>query len=37
MEETPSHPVWVQDGFATLKLVHDLKPDLLILDFQLPA
>src|SRR5437016_10084755 len=35
-QETPYHPVWVKDGFAALKLIHDLKPDLLLLDYQLP-
>src|SRR5690349_14194102 len=33
---TPYHPTWVTDGFAALKLIHDLKPDLLIFDYQLP-
>ena len=36
LQETPYHPTWVTDGFAALKLIHDLKPDLLILDYQLP-
>lgn len=35
-QETPYHPTWVTDGFAALKLIHNLKPDLLILDYQLP-
>ena len=35
-QETPYHPVWVSDGFAALKVVHDMKPDLIILDYQLP-
>jgi CheY-like chemotaxis protein len=26
----------VSDGFEALKTVHDLKPDLIILDYQLP-
>ena len=34
--ETSYHPIWVTDGFAALKVIHDLKPDLLILDYQLP-
>jgi len=34
--ETPYHPIWVTDGFAALKIVHGLKPDLFILDYQLP-
>src|SRR5436305_15149832 len=36
LQETSYHPIWVTDGFAALKLIHDLKPDLLILDYQLP-
>jgi len=35
-QETPYHPIWVKDGFAALKTVHNLKPDLFILDYQLP-
>jgi CheY-like chemotaxis protein len=35
-QETPYHPIWVKDGFEALKTVHDLKPDLFILDYQLP-
>ena len=35
-QEMPYHPVWVKDGFAGLKLIHDLKPNLLLLDYQLP-
>jgi CheY-like chemotaxis protein len=35
-QETPYHPMWVMDGFAALKILHGLKPDLLILDYQLP-
>jgi CheY-like chemotaxis protein len=35
-QETPYHPVWVSDGFAALKIAHDMKPDLIILDYQLP-
>ena len=35
-QETPYHPIWVSDGFAALKTVHDVKPDLFILDYQLP-
>src|SRR5207237_10330321 len=36
LQETSYHPIWVTDGFAALKLIHDLKPNLLILDYQLP-
>ena len=35
-QETQHHPIWVTDGFAASKLVRDLKPDLLLLDYQLP-
>ena len=28
--------MWVNDGFAALKTVYDVKPDLVILDYQLP-
>jgi CheY-like chemotaxis protein len=36
LQETLYHPILVTDGFAALKTVHDLKPDLVILDYQLP-
>jgi len=35
-QETPYHAIWVMDGFTALKIIHGLKPDLLILDYQLP-
>ncbi|HXL35712.1 MAG TPA: response regulator [Ktedonobacteraceae bacterium] len=35
-QETPYHPILVRDGFAAFKTVHDMKPDLFILDYQLP-
>ncbi len=35
-QETPYHPILVGDGFAALKAAHDVKPDLIILDYQLP-
>jgi CheY-like chemotaxis protein len=35
-QETLYHPILVPDGFAALKTVHNLKPDLVILDYQLP-
>lgn len=35
-QETLYHPILVTEGFAALKTVHDVKPDLLILDYQLP-
>jgi CheY-like chemotaxis protein len=34
--ETPYHAVRVAEGFAALKLIHGLKPNLMILDYQLP-
>jgi CheY-like chemotaxis protein len=36
LQETPYHPIYVTDGYAALKIIHGLKPDLLILDYQLP-
>jgi CheY-like chemotaxis protein len=35
-QETLYHPILVSDGFAALKTVHNMKPDLFILDYQLP-
>lgn len=35
-QETLYHSIWVLDGFAALKAVKDVKPDLFILDYQLP-
>ncbi len=35
-QETPYHPILVGDGFAALKTVHGVKPDLVILDYHLP-
>lgn len=35
-QETPYHSILVSDGFAALKTVHNMKPDLFILDYQLP-
>lgn len=35
-QETPYHPIVVTDGFAALKTVHGVKPDLIILDYHLP-
>ncbi len=37
LQETPYHPVRVRDGFAALKVIHGLKPNLFILDYQLPS
>ncbi len=35
--ETPYHPLLVPDGFQALKVVREIKPDLLLLDYQLPS
>ncbi len=35
-QETTHHALLVTDGFQALKTLHDLKPDLLIIDYQLP-
>lgn len=35
-QETPYLPVLVSDGFAALKMVQGIKPQLFILDYQLP-
>jgi len=35
-QETTHHALLVTDGFQALKTVHDLKPNLLIIDYQLP-
>jgi DNA-binding response OmpR family regulator len=35
-QETTHHALLVTDGFQALKALHDLKPDLLIIDYQLP-
>ena len=35
-QETAHHALLVTDGFQALKTVHDLKPNLLIIDYQLP-
>src|SRR5437867_971675 len=35
-QETIHHALLVTDGFQALKALHDLKPDLLIIDYQLP-
>ena len=34
--ETPYRPLWVTDGSQALKVVQDIKPDLLLLDYLLP-
>lgn len=36
-QETPYHPLLVPDGFQALKVVREIKPDLLLLDYQLPS
>ena len=35
-EETPYKPQVVSDGFEALKVTHDLKPNLFLLDYHLP-
>ncbi len=35
-EETPFKPLVVSDGFEALKVTLDLKPNLFLLDYQLP-
>src|SRR5215469_1381859 len=35
-QETAHHALLVTDGFQALKTVHDLQPNLLIIDYQLP-
>ena len=34
--ETPYRTLWVTDGSQALKVVQDIKPDLLLLDYLLP-
>jgi DNA-binding response OmpR family regulator len=36
-QETSYHPLLVPDGFAALKVIHDMVPNLLLLDYQLPG
>src|SRR5258708_11140373 len=35
-QETTHHALLVTDGFQALKTVHELQPNLLIIDYQLP-
>lgn len=35
-QETPYHALLFSDSFQALKAVHDIKPDLLIVDYHLP-
>ena len=35
-QETPYHALLVADGFQALRVVREIKPDLLILDYHLP-
>ena len=37
VQETCYEALLVPDSFEALNVVHDIKPDLLILDYQLPA
>lgn len=36
LQETSHYALLVTDGFQCLKTIHDLKPDLIIIDYQLP-
>ncbi len=35
--ETSYHPLLASDGFQALKVVREIKPDLLLLDYHLPS
>lgn len=36
-DETPHQALLVTDGFQALKMVRSIKPDLFVLDYQLPS
>jgi CheY-like chemotaxis protein len=36
-QETPYHPLLASDGFQALKVVREIKADLLLLDYRLPG
>jgi CheY-like chemotaxis protein len=36
-DETPYQAILVSDGFQALKMVRGIKPDLFVLDYQLPS
>jgi CheY-like chemotaxis protein len=36
-QETPHQGILASDGFQALKIVRSLKPDLFVLDYQLPS
>ncbi len=36
LEDTGLHVMWAQDGQAGLKIAHEARPDLIVLDVQLP-
>jgi CheY-like chemotaxis protein len=36
-DETPHQAILVTDGFQALKMVRSIKPDLFVLDYQLPS
>ncbi len=36
LQETSHYALLVADGFQCLKAIHDLQPDLIIIDYQLP-
>ena len=35
-QETAYHPLLVSDGFEALRVMHDIKPSLFLLDYRLP-
>lgn len=35
-QETAYHPLLVSDGFEALRVTHDIKPSLFLLDYRLP-
>jgi len=36
LSETPYQALLIADGFQTLKIIRDINPQLLLLDYQLP-
>lgn len=35
-QETPYHPLLVSNGFEALKVTHDIRPSMFLLDYHLP-
>jgi DNA-binding response OmpR family regulator len=35
-QETPYHPLLVSDGFEALRVTHDIRPSMFLLDYHLP-